>query len=39
VTLMDRVGKLEDRLDGHEKRLPVLHTPDHGVWRGEDFSI
>lgn len=39
VTLMDRVGKLEDRLDGHEERLPVLHTPDHGVWRGEDFSI
>lgn len=36
--LMQRVDELEERLDGHETHAP-LHVPDHGVWRGEDFSI
>ncbi len=39
VTLMQRVNGIEERLDGHEERMPSLHAPDHGVWRGEDFSI
>jgi serine O-acetyltransferase len=37
--LMQRVELLEDRLDGHEGHKPSMHVPDHGVWRGEDFSI
>jgi serine O-acetyltransferase len=39
VALMQRVNRLEDRLDGHEDKFPSLQPPDHGVWRGEDFSI
>jgi serine O-acetyltransferase len=39
VSLMQRVEGLEKRLDGHDELMPALHTPDHGVWRGEDFSI
>jgi serine O-acetyltransferase len=37
--LMERVEGLEQRMNGHEERMPSLHAPDHGVWRGEDFSI
>lgn len=37
--LIRRMERIEDRLNGHEERLPSLHAPDHGVWRGEDFSI
>jgi serine O-acetyltransferase len=39
VALMERVEGLEQRLNGQAARIPSLHTPDHGVWRGEDFSI
>ncbi|HSF79668.1 MAG TPA: serine O-acetyltransferase [Anaerolineales bacterium] len=39
AVLMQRVEGLEQRLDGHDERVPALHAPDHGVWRGEDFSI
>ena len=35
VSLLDRVGQLE-RNAGHEGRGP--HRPEHGVWRGEDFT-
>ena len=38
TALLERVESLEQRVAGHE-RHPVLHGPDHGVWRGEDFSI
>ncbi len=38
VSLMARVEELEQRVAGHE-RHPVLHQPEHGVWRGDDFSI
>ncbi len=42
VSLMQRVGKLEAQLhieaDG-EGEKPAPHTPDHGVWRWEDFMI
>jgi serine O-acetyltransferase len=37
--LIKRMERIEDRLNGHEESLPSLHAPDHGVWRGEDFSI
>ncbi len=44
VSLMNRVEVLERELATHEEVVhePVLvapHTPDGGVWRGEDFSI
>jgi serine O-acetyltransferase len=35
VSLLDRVGQLE-RATGKEGRGP--HRPEHGVWRGEDFT-
>jgi len=39
VLLMKRVEELEDRLNNSYPHPPPLHLPDHGVWRGEDFSI
>jgi serine O-acetyltransferase len=44
VALIARIEDLETRLDGHDHRHepelePALHGPDHGVWRGQDFSI
>jgi hypothetical protein len=30
---------LEKRLNGKVPHSPVLHVPDHGIWRGEDFEI
>lgn len=39
VSLMARVDALEEHFLAHEELLPSVHTPDHGVWRGEDFSI
>ncbi|HJW91932.1 MAG TPA: serine O-acetyltransferase [Anaerolineales bacterium] len=39
VALMERVEALESRLEVHEVHPPTVHMPDHGVWRGEDFSI
>jgi serine O-acetyltransferase len=39
AALVQRVNELEQRLDGHTAHVPALHVPDHGVWRGEDFSI
>jgi serine O-acetyltransferase len=39
VSLMARVEALEEHFISHEEQLPSVHTPDHGVWRGEDFSI
>ena len=40
--LVAHVEELEKRLDGHaisSSLSPVLHTPSHGVWHGEDFAI
>jgi serine O-acetyltransferase len=39
AALVQRVNELEERMDGHTAHVPALHAPDHGVWRGEDFSI
>jgi serine O-acetyltransferase len=39
VALMARVEELEQRLEGREAPAPPVHIPEHGVWRGEDFSI
>jgi len=39
VALMARVEDLEQRLEGREAPAPPVHMPEHGVWRGEDFSI
>lgn len=35
--LMERVDLLEQRMIGRAEH--EHHAPDHGVWRGEDFSI
>jgi serine O-acetyltransferase len=37
--LVERVKRLEERIDGHLPKEPDLHTPVQGVWHGEDFSI
>ena len=37
--LMERVEGIEDKLNGQNRRAPVLHAPEQGVWHGEDFSI
>jgi serine O-acetyltransferase len=39
VSLITHVEALEKRLNGGAVYGPVLHTPDHGVWHGEDFTI
>ena len=39
VALISRVEQLENKFNGHTLHTPVIHTPDHGVWHGEDFSI
>jgi serine O-acetyltransferase len=39
TSLMFHVEDLERRLNSHTDPHPMPHTPDHGVWRGEDFSI
>ncbi len=39
ISLMSRMDALEQRLTGHEHTNSVPHVPEHGVWRGEDFSI
>ncbi len=40
--LVEHVEELEARLEkmnGHTHPHLEIHPPDHGVWRGEDFSI
>ena len=37
--LVAHVEKLEQRLNGHTTIWPAMHTPDHGIWHGEDFAI
>lgn len=39
TSLMIHVEELESRLNSHADSHPIPHTPDHGIWRGEDFSI
>jgi serine O-acetyltransferase len=39
ASLVQRVGELEKRLEGHETELPHPHPPEAGLWHGEDFSI
>lgn len=39
VSVMERVARLEARLNGQEREEPSHHAPDQGVWRGEDFGI
>jgi serine O-acetyltransferase len=42
ASLMERMDEMEDRIHIHEKNdgHPVpIHTPQGGVWHGEDFSI
>ncbi len=42
ASLMHRMDEMEQRLhlqpEGGEPQ-PVVHAPDHGVWKGQDFSI
>ena len=37
--LIEHVKMLEQRFNGHTVPEHVLHSPDHGVWHGQDFSI
>jgi serine O-acetyltransferase len=37
--LMERVGALETRLDGHTDKIPHVQSPNGNGWAGEDFSI
>jgi hypothetical protein len=30
---------LEEQVDGREADKPHVHAPEHGSWKGEDFSI
>jgi hypothetical protein len=39
ISLMQRIDDLEGRVSVHEEHVPPVHMPEHGVWRGEDFSI
>lgn len=39
VALMARVEQLERHAANGHGLAPAPYTPDHGVWRGEDFSI
>lgn len=39
ISLMQRIDDLEGRVSVHEDHVPPVHMPEHGVWRGEDFSI
>ena len=42
AALVAHVEALEERLDGHTSQAaqpPALHSPEHGVWHGIDFSI
>ena len=39
AALITHVESLEKRLNGGAKYGPALHTPDHGVWHGNDFAI
>ena len=37
--LLERVDRLESRLDGHAGPGPHVHAPQREVWQGQDFSI
>ncbi|GAB4461135.1 MAG: serine O-acetyltransferase [Anaerolineae bacterium] len=39
VALMARVEQLERHLSNGHGLMPSPYTQDHGIWRGEDFSI
>jgi serine O-acetyltransferase len=39
AVLMEHIKALEERIDVHANHPPALHSPDHGVWHGEDFMI
>lgn len=39
AALMNRMDELEELLSGHTAQEQIPHAPEHGVWRGEDFSI
>jgi len=39
VALMARVEQLERHLSNGHGLTPAPYTQDHGIWRGEDFSI
>ena len=39
VALIAHVQSLEERLNVSAAYSPALHSPDRGVWHGEDFTI
>ncbi|MCJ7435204.1 MAG: serine O-acetyltransferase [Anaerolineales bacterium] len=39
AALVLHVERLEEKLNGGIQRIPALHTPEHGIWHGEDFAI
>jgi serine O-acetyltransferase len=38
MSLMRRVGELEQHVDGHI-HINGVHAPEKGIWRGDDFAI
>jgi serine O-acetyltransferase len=39
VALITHVEALEKRINGGVAYGPALHSPDNGIWHGEDFAI
>jgi serine O-acetyltransferase len=39
VQLLERVDRLEERLNGHATSRPHVHLPHGDAWSGEDFAI
>ncbi len=39
AVLIEHVESLEKRVNGHTVYGPALHSPDHGIWHGDEFSI
>ena len=39
AVMMAKVQELEKKLNVQTPQTPVIHSPDHGIWHGEDFSI
>jgi len=39
AALIEHVESLEKRVNGHTVYGPTLHSPDHGIWHGDEFSI
>lgn len=39
AALVLHVERLEEKIHSHTNKIPPLHSPEHGIWHGEDFAI